>query len=381
MAIRVRVIAAIDRQPEELLRAAGFDVSSAPASDLATVAAPHSKQPDVVLLDLRNHAALPPAVATIRRQHPSTGMVLIATTLDPALLLEAMRAGVNEVVTEPLTAANLMQAIDRVIVDRGPADVGRVFGFVGAKGGVGATTVAVNVATALGAVTHPHRTLLVDLHPAGGDAALFAGVEPRFSVADVFHNMRRLDQNFFKTLVVETAPRTDLLASPEQLVAFERDKIQHLLTFAAETYKFTIVDLPRSDALVLDALDPMAAIFIVANQELATVKSASRLAARLRQRYGNDKVTIVLSRSDRHADIGHSDVEKAVRGSVAHTFPSDYRLALQALNAGKPLVLENHNELSASFKRFANTLVGGGRSEKQRPRSTGFLGRLRSSRS
>jgi pilus assembly protein CpaE len=381
MAIRVRIIAAIDRQPEELLRAAGLDVSSASASDLGTLAAPHTKQPDVVLLDLRNYPALPPAVATIRRQHPSTGMVLIASTLEPALLLEAMRAGVNEVVTDPLTTANLMQAIDRVVGDRGQAEVGRVFGFVGAKGGVGATTVAVNVATALGAVSHPDRALLIDLHPAGGDAALFAGVEPRFTVADVFHNLRRLDQSFFKTLVVESAPRTDLLASPETLaVPFERDKIQHLLNFAAENYKFTAVDLPRSDAMVLDALDPMAAIFIVANQELATVKSASRLATRLRQRYGNDKVTIVLSRSDRHADIGHADVEKAVRASVAHTFPSDYRVALQALNAGKPLVLENHNELSASFKRFANTLIRGGSSEKRQAPS-GLFGRLRSSRS
>ena len=381
MAIRVHLINAIDRQPEELLRAAGLDVSAAPEAELATLAAPHTKQPDVVLLDLRNLTGLPPAVASIRRQHPSTGIVLIATMLEPTLLLEAMRAGVNEVVTEPLTTTSLTEAIDRVVGDRAPAEVGRVFGFVGAKGGVGATTVAVNVATALGTVSHPGRSLLIDLHPAGGDAALFAGVEPRFSVADVFQNLRRLDQSFFKSLVLESAPRTDLLASPEtSVVPFEREKIQHLLSFAAETYKFTVVDLPRSDAVVLDALDPMTAIFIVANQELATVKSASRLATRLRQRYGNDKVTIVLSRSDRHADIGHSDVEKAVRSTVAHTFPSDYRLALQALNAGKPLVLENHNELSASFKRFANTLVGGGRSEKPRPRPTGLLGRLRSSR-
>jgi len=380
MAIRVRLIAPIDRQPEELLRTVGVEVSIAPVNDLATLAAPHAKQPDVVLLDLRSHMALPPAVAAIRRQHPSTGIVLVANSLEPALLLEAMRAGVNEVVTEPLTTANLMQAIEHVVGVRGPAEVGRVFGFVGAKGGVGATTVAVNVATALGAVSKPDRALLIDLHPAGGDAALFAGVEPRFSVADVFENIRRLDQSFFKTLVMETAPRTDILASPEAgAVMFERDKIQHLLTFAAETYKFTIVDLPRSDAMVLDALDPMSAIFIVANQELATVRSASRLATRLRQRYGSDKITIVLSRSDRNADIGHSDVEKAVRASVTHTFPSDYRFALQALNAGRPLVLDNHNELSASFKRFASTLSGG--PAKQHGRSGGLFGRLISSRS
>ena len=99
-------------------------------------------------------------------------------------------------------------------------------------------------------------------------------------------------------------------------------------------------------------------ITVVTNQELATVRSASRMAAALRQRYGKDKLTVVMSRSDRLAEIGHEDVERAIGSSVKHSFPSDYRRALQALNKGRPVALENHNELSSAFVKFACSLAG-----------------------
>jgi Flp pilus assembly CpaE family ATPase len=95
----------------------------------------------------------------------------------------------------------------------------------------------------------------------------------------------------------------------------------------------------------------------------------------LRKRYGHDKVSVVLSRSDRQADIGHADVERAIDSQIAYTFPSDYRLALQALNKGRPIALDNHNELSGSFKRFALGLAGVRPADRTESRG-GLLGRL-----
>jgi pilus assembly protein CpaE len=384
MAIHVHFASDLDRPTADLLRGTGVKVSQSPLVELQTLATSAWKAPDVLLLDLRGRSSLPAALATIRRLHPAMGVVLLATGLDPALLLDAMRAGVSEVVTEPLTAANLMNGIKRVAGERLPVEVGHAFAFVGAKGGVGTTTVAVNVAMALAmsvkGSSEVDRVLIIDLHPVGGDVALFTGVEPRFSVLDVFENMHRLDRSLFKTLVSEVAPRTDVLASTDAgAISFDRERVQRLLAFAAETYRFVVVDMPRSEPVILDALDQMTTIFIVANQELATVKSAGRLAGRLRERYGSEKVRTVLSRSDREADIGRADVEKAVRSAVTHTFPSDYRLALHALNAGRPVVLDNHNELSTSFKRFAASLSGPAR-ETAQPKSAGLIGRLMSVR-
>src|SRR5206468_7486785 len=121
----------------------------------------------------------------------------------------AMRAGVNEVVIEPITQEDLENAISRVFGQRQSVTLGRVFAVVGAKGGVGATTVAVNVATVLGATSKPSRTLLIDLHQSGGDAAVFLGAEPRFSIQDALENTSRLDAVFLKSIVTQVAPRSE----------------------------------------------------------------------------------------------------------------------------------------------------------------------------
>jgi pilus assembly protein CpaE len=218
---------------------------------------------------------------------------------------------------------------------------------------------------------------MIELQNASGDATLFSGAEPRFSIVDALENTHRLDQVYFRNLVSQIAPSTDLLASPDRAPASGLDpqRIKQIIAFASTVYKHTVIDVARSDRSILEALDRLNTIYVVANQELATVKSASRMAAMLRDRYGRDKIALVLSRSDRDADISQADVERAAGCSVVHTFPSNYRVALQALNKGRPVALDNHNDLSASFRRFANHLAG---VRPARESGKSLFGRLRS---
>jgi Flp pilus assembly CpaE family ATPase len=101
------------------------------------------------------------------------------------------------------------------------------------------------------------------------------------------------------------------------------------------------------------------------------------VAATIRQRYGKNRVSVVVSRFDKLADIGESDVERVLGTPVAHTFPSNYRLALDALNAGRPVVLDNHNKLAAALNGFARSLVDSPEAPPTMdPRPAGLLGRL-----
>jgi len=374
--IHVTLIGSQDRQVEEMLRVSGIDAVRATA-DAALL-----KPGDVVVVDVRGETGLPTLISAIKRQHQDVGIVILANKLEPALLLDAMRAGVNEVVAEPFDYDELGRVIQRIAGDRAHTEPGRVYGFVGGKGGVGTTTIAVNVATSLGSLIKPERALIVELQNAAGDATLFTGAEPRFSIVDALDNTHRLDQVFFRNLVTQIAPSTDLLASPERAATNGLDvhRIKQVIAFASTVYKHTVIDVARSDRSILDALDQLNSIFVVVNQELATVKSASRMAAMLRDRYGRDKVALVLSRSDRNADISQADVERATGCSVVHTFPSNYRVALQALNKGRPVALDNHNDLSASFRRFAHHLAGL-RPARESGKSSGLFGRLTHSRS
>jgi pilus assembly protein CpaE len=362
----------------QLLDQAGLRCTTVGHDTLVSLARAGAPQPDVLVVDLRQQPQFPPALATLKQNHPATPVLLVLTQLDPAVMLEAMRAGVNECVVPPISVSELQAVLKRLRKPASAAPAGDVFAFIGAKGGVGATTVAVNVATAL-AKAQPDSTLLVDLNMACGDAAVFLGDEPRFSVVDAVENVHRLDVSFFRSLVVKSKSGVELLGAGSRPLpgAVDAGRIRAVLEFASQTRRYTVLDVPRSDPAVLDALELASQIVIVANQELATVRSASRMAATLRQRYGEHRLNLVLTRTDRRAEIGAEDIQRAVGLEIRYTFPSDYRLALQAMNKGRPVVLDNHNPLSGAFVSFAKDLAGIHLSAaEEKIRATSVFGRL-----
>jgi pilus assembly protein CpaE len=345
-------------------------------TELLHIAQPGSKPPKVIVLDMRGRVGFPPAMALLKGEHPTTGIVIVAGAQDPALMLEAIRAGVNEWVTEPLAPADLIAAVRRITGHAPAAARGDLFIVIGAKGGVGATTVAVNLASTL-AATAKGSTLLVDLHPSGGDAALFLGAEPKFSLVDALENTHRLDQAFFKGIVANTAAGVDLLAAPEHAApsAIEPHRLRAVIEFAVRSYRYVVIDGSRSDPTVEVAFDLASDLVIVATQELAAIRRGARAAADLRQRYGADRVQVVLNRYDSGADISSEDLERAFKSRIVHRFPSNYRLAIEALNKGRPLVIDNHTKLAGSFAAHARALAGVTKHQAA-GRSGGLLGKL-----
>jgi len=374
----VLVVDPLDRELEQLLSACGMRATRGSAAELSALAHPSAQPPHVVVVDTRGARALPASMAAVKRQHPATGFLVVAAESDPTVLLEAMRAGATEFLHEPITQAALEQAISRLVAHRAaPADAGEVFAFVGAKGGVGTTTTAVNVATALAKVA-PSQTLFADLHMAHGDAALLFGAEPRFSIVDALENTHRFDEAYFNGLVTPTAAGAALLASSDRALVQHAgtQQFRSVVEFAKQFYRYVILDVPRTDAAVLDALDAASRIVVVTNQELSAVRGASRLASTLRERYGRDRVLVIVGRSDKQAEISQADIEKVVASKVKHMLPSDYRLALQALNNGRPLALDNHNKLAAGFRSLAKELAKIDPEPKRSEASGGLFSRL-----
>jgi septum formation inhibitor-activating ATPase MinD len=108
------------------------------------------------------------------------------------------------------------------------------------------------------------------------------------------------------------------------------------------------------------------------------VRGAAKVASALHQRHGKERVQIVVSRYDTTSSIRQRDIEGVTGSSIGHMFPSNYPLAIDALNRGCPLVVENHTKLAGSFMGFARTLAGLGRpaDEDEPSKPSGLLGRL-----
>ena len=344
--------------------------------DLADIGKAGGNGPDAVVIDIRALPRLPREIGGIRRQFPNAGLVIIGRTLDPSDLLEAMRMGVNEWVVEPLVHDELVAAIRRVARPAVALPVGKMFAILGAKGGVGSTTVAVNLATSMTLVTK-EPALLVDLHPAYGDASVFLGVDPRFSVADALENIDRLDETYLKGLIASTASGVDLLASSQRAVTgtFEVARIRRMLEIASTMYRFIVLDCPRSSSAVLEAIDGATQVVVVANQELSALRNATRIVTSLRQRCGNDRVKVAITRFDPKADISRADIEKVLGGAVHYQFPNDYRTSVGAITRGEPLIVSNHSQLASSIGEFARQL-GGFQPAAKATAKTGLFGRL-----
>ena len=298
-------------------------------------------------------------------------------SLEPAFLLGAMRAGVSEVVADPGLTEHLVSAVSRVAARQLRAAAGRVFAFVGAKGGVGTTTLAVNVASALG--RSGTRVLLVDVHEGDGDAATFLNAQPIRTLGDACQNVHRLDERFLRGIVTQAGGGLDLLAAPDATGAHVIDAVpfRAVMQRAAATYPCVIIDASPRHVPLLESVESLTRLFIVTNQEFVSLKRGRRLADGLKSWCRDGRLSAVVNRFDDHGEIGERDVERVLGIGVTHTVPDDYARVCAAVGRGRPVVCADRSELGDALTALAARLSGtsseAGYAAPPRP---GFLQRL-----
>jgi pilus assembly protein CpaE len=234
--------------------------------------------------------------------------------------------------------------------------------FLGAKGGAGTTTVAVNCAVELARLTK-RPTIIIDLKPCLGEVALFLGVRPRFTILDAIESLHRLDKDFMKELVSRHKSGLDILAGSEQFDrpnAQDSGAMEELLRALGRLYDYIVIDAGNMiNSVSVAALYAADTVFLVTNPDVPSIRNAQRLVDRVRQiGAGSERVRILLNRSSDQILIAPKQIETALGYSIHHTFSSDYRTVSTALNSGVPLALTNHSELASQFGAFTKQLVG-----------------------
>src|SRR3954471_406709 len=359
------------RQVSKMLPACGVPIGIVEGRSLEGAA------PDLVVVDIRADASS--GMATIERLRAASGTLAIfavASAAEPDLILQAMRAGANEFFPwtngEQTPATRSMEesfhgAVRRTSTRREAANAGAkppcvTHAFLGAKGGAGTTTVAVNCGVELARLTK-RSAIVVDMKACLGEVALFLGVRPRYTVLDAIENLYRLDKDFLKELVAKHKSGLDILASSEQFDrpnAQDASAIEELLRVLSRTYDYIVIDGGNTiNSCVASALYAADTIFLVTNPDVPSIRNAQRLVDRVRQLgAGSERVKILLNRaSDQHL-IAPKQIETALGYGIHHTFSSDYRTVSTALNSGVPLALSNNSEIAAQFDSFTRHLVG-----------------------
>ena len=323
-------------------------------------------QPEVLLVEFDpDEKGVSEILGRLRRGAPRAAMVAWANNLSPEAILLAMRLGVREYLPSQADGAAFAEALQRLLASTAPSDrQGTLLGVMGAKGGVGASSLALSLAwvasQSLGA-----RVALVDLDLAGGDLAALLDIEPTRSMLHLAEEFERLDSLLMDSLMVDAAPGLRLLASPGDAVAAEEIKGSHVeraLDLALAEHALVVADLPsRVDEAGLAALDRAKLLLLVTEPTVLGLKAARR-SLELCRNLGREKdeVALVINRHGAKQCLPAKEVSRVLKLEPLAVLPNDSPVLMAAANAGSPPVRDwPRSKWSKAVAALAKELFSG----------------------
>ena len=279
---------------------------------------------------------------------PNCQVIAVSSSTDGTLILNAMRSGAKEFITAPVKPQELLSAFERINQSgsgsaEGKSQGCKIIALAGSGGGVGSTSLAVNLGCAL-ALDTQNTVALIDLDVALGDADVFLDTIPDYTLSDVAQNSSRMDFTLLKRSLTQHASGLHLLPRPVQLQEAEMvtaEDVTRLLGLLKASFSHVLVDLSKSysplDMLALQEADH---VFLVTQLDLPCLRNVVRLMMSFSEIDGlKDKTRIVVNRVG--MGVGQISLKKAketIGGEIFWQIPNDYRVMSEVRNNGVPLV-------------------------------------------
>ena len=320
------------------------------------------EQPDLMLVD--GMCCDPHELAQVEyvsTHHPKIAVILLCATQSPEFLINSMRAGVREVLPSPVSAEALQAAVSRIAAKLiSTKGTGKILAFMPCKGGSGATFLATNLGYQL---AETKSVLLIDLNLQFGDALSFVhDGKPATTLADVAHDIRRLDASFLAACTVKISADYSILAAPEDLSKAMEIKPEHIdaiLGLAITQYDFVLLDMSRTlDTLAIKTLDRAYRIFPVLQAGLPSLRNANKLLAVFKSLgYPADKIELIVNRFEKGAEIGLDDIQRTLGTAKLRTVPNSYKEVNASINHGDALAeMARSNAVTKNLAEFALSL-------------------------
>jgi pilus assembly protein CpaE len=318
-------------------------------------------RPEAVLIDFD---ALPsdPAnsIRQLKAQHPRLKVIALHGSADPKIILAAMRAGANEFLHPPLDES-LPAALERILnspdTDSDQSIRGRVIGFLSAKGGCGATTIACHIASEIQAQTRK-SVLLADLDLVSGLVSFLMKTPSSYSILDAVKNLSRLDESLWRALVVEHRPGLSVIPGPAAYTRWDLpddDQIRRVIQFTRKQHEWTVLDLGRSlNPMALAVLEEIDQLFLVSTLEVVALHGLKTIVHGLFEQ--GEKLQLILNRTPKMMDISTQDLEKILGRSLYAALPNDYMGLYQSYSSGN--LLNSNSRLAQDFALLASKITG-----------------------
>ncbi len=302
--------------------------------------------PNLVMLEVSDIQRGMQEVQHITSKFPRTSVIVSSSEKSSDWILSLMRAGAVEYMLRPLTQEELklaLQKVGRFIFSKAGAEAprGRIISVYYPTGGMGTTTVAVNLAASL--ASEGTKVALVDLNLYSGDVGTFLDVNPTYTLSSVTSNIERLDANFLMSVMTRHSSGPFVLTEPNEVddaISITPEQVNRILTFLRGVFTYVVVDcggpLAGCNMAIFESSD---LILFTTALSLPALKNSKRyLSAMERKGLRKDRLKLVVNRYLPKADIQVKDAEKVLGHTVFQTIPNDYVDVVNSINKGMPVV-------------------------------------------
>ncbi len=332
----------IEKRIEEVVHGfGGFEIQK--AND--------SRRPDLLVLELGTDANKDFQLIQQLLNMDAVGEVFVMSErVDQNLLMQAMRIGVKEFIAQPLDEVDVMQALDRFekraeeTTLKGVVKEGSVMAVMGIKGGVGCTTVAVNLAVSLAEKDSVRAVALLDMNMLFGEVPLFLEIAPKHHWGEVIKSISRLDTSFLMNTLCRHASGVQVLSAPGSFFAIDDAEtpkaFERLLGLMKTKFDYVVIDAGiATEGVSLRLAELVDQVLLVSIMSLPCLAHTGKLLKIFEAsgRMPKEHLKVVINHYTKDTDFSLRDAEKSMNKSVFWTIPHDLKATISAINQGSPL--------------------------------------------
>ncbi len=304
-------------------------------------------------------------IKTIKSLNKDAFIIAMSNRSSADIVIKVMRAGAKEFILKPIIKTEFLEILNNTITDINSEenkDSCKIISTFSNKGGIGKTSIAVNLAVELAQMTK-EKVALIDLNLQLGDVATFLDLTPPFAMDYIADNINNLDgEELLKTMTRYKNTSLYVIADPlniDKSKDITAEQIENILAALKKTFSYIVIDIGTNiDSKTIKALDFSDLILLIAIVNLPAIRSTQRCMELFdKLGYNADKIKLVLNRYMGNEDIKTADIEEVVKQKVYWKIPNNYLIMMSAINKGVPVnEINPDSNVALNYKDFASKI-------------------------
>jgi len=353
---------------------------------LRVIKSDDSLKPDLQIFEINGNPEEISRIQSLLSTGRLNEIFLTSEKTDSEMLMQAIRIGVKEFFPQPINRNDVEQALKRFKERKALAvpithqKSGKLISVIGSKGGVGTTTISVNLAVTLAGQEKDQSVAILDMNTLFGEIPLFLEISPKYHWGEITKNIERLDDTFLMNVLSEHSSGVHVLPSPGYLNGHQAptpDIIERLLGLMKRVFDYVVIDCGQStDETTLKTLQMSDEVLLISILSLPCLANTNKLLKSLIDLgyLRKERIKVVMNRYLKKSEISLQDAKKGIGHDLFWIIPNDYGTTMSAINNGKPLSeIAPRSKIVKSFEEIAEIMFPGDKEESKK--KWGFFSR------